>query len=125
MIERSIDEDIAERARLWRAEGETTFRAAVPPMQVAELGADLDCQSWIGDPAFGIVVGSNITEDRRDVIAASAAQLGGSIRFIDRKNESGIRAVFSTNPVERQIIEKLKKAFDPDGALAPLPWQTR
>ncbi|HWE96306.1 MAG TPA: hypothetical protein VG269_20250 [Tepidisphaeraceae bacterium] len=34
-------------------------------------------------------------------------------------------ADFSTNPIERQIIERLKHAFDPDGTLNPLPWQTR
>jgi hypothetical protein len=125
VIERSVEEDIADRARLWRAEGETTFRAAVPPMLVAELGADLDCQSWIGDPAFGIVLGSHITEDHRPVIRESAAQLGGSVRFIQRRADGAVHVDFSTNPVERQIIENLKLAFDPDGTLAPLPWQTR
>jgi hypothetical protein len=34
-------------------------------------------------------------------------------------------AELSTNPIERQIIERLKHAFDPDGTLNPLPWQTR
>jgi hypothetical protein len=126
IVEHSIDEDIATRARLWRAEGETTFRASVPPMQIAELAADLDCQSWIGDPAFGAVLGWNLTDDRIALLHESAAALGGSIRFLKRP-AYGLQPIieFSTNPVERQIIEKLKLAFDPDGKLTPLPWQTR
>jgi FAD/FMN-containing dehydrogenase len=59
--QRSVEEDIADRARLWRAEGELTFRASVPPLQVAEFAADLDCEAWAADAAFGIVLGSHIT----------------------------------------------------------------
>src|SRR5262249_48792054 len=61
--ELSVDEDIAERARVFRSEGELTFRAAVPPMQIAEFAADLDCSAWVADAAFGVVLGSNISPD--------------------------------------------------------------
>jgi hypothetical protein len=126
VVQHGIDDDIARRAQLWRAEGEITFRAAMPPMQIAELAADLDCQSWIGDPAFGSVLGWNLTDDRIALLRESAAALGGTIRFLTRNPAGGSPIVdFSTNPVERQIIEKLKLAFDPDGKLIPLPWQTR
>jgi FAD binding domain len=123
--QRSVDEDIADRGRLWRAEGELTFRASVPPMQIAEFAADLDCQAWAADAAFGVVLGSNITEDKVAVIRDSATHLGGSVRFISRTDGSRPRIDFSTNAIERQIIEKLKHAFDPDGKLNPLPWQSR
>lgn len=123
--QRSVDDDIADRALLWRAEGELTFRASVPPLQIAEFAADLDCQSWAADAAFGTVLGSNITADKVAVIRESATHLGGSVRFMSRSDFSLPRIDFSTNPVERQIIEKLKHAFDPDGKLNPLPWQSR
>ena len=94
-------------------------------MQIAEFAADLDCQAWVADAAFGNVLGSNITEDKVAVIRESAAALGGTVRFISRKEGGRPVIDFSTNAVERQIIERLKHAFDPDGKLNPLPWQSR
>jgi FAD/FMN-containing dehydrogenase len=43
---------------------------------------------------------------------------GGTARVGERAS-----ATFSTSEAERQIIERLKAAFDPDGVLNPLPWQ--
>jgi hypothetical protein len=123
--ERSVDDDIVDRARLWRTEGTPTFRAVVPPTQVAEFSADLDCQSWIGDPAFGAVLGWNITDDRMSLIRETAVQLGGSIRFLYRSDDGSITHDFTPNAIERQFIEKLKLSFDPDGLFAPLPWLAR
>jgi hypothetical protein len=75
---------------------------------------------WIADAAFGIVLGSGVNEGQIPVIEKSADDVGGSVRFFSRGAET-ISVDFSTNPVERHIIERLKLAFDPDGKLNPVP----
>jgi FAD/FMN-containing dehydrogenase len=59
-------------------------------------------------------------------IRAAAEAVGGAVRFA-RTDGSGRAHLLdvSTNPIERQIIERLKATFDPDGVLNPLPWQSR
>jgi len=125
--ERSIEEDIADRAQLWRAEGVTTFRASVPPMKIQEFATALTENHWVADAAFGVVIGSDVADEQVATIEYVAAAVGGSVRFFGRASESDSTPAidFSTNPVERQIIEKLKLAFDPDGLLTPLPRQFR
>ncbi|MDB5304071.1 MAG: hypothetical protein JWM97_1620, partial [Phycisphaerales bacterium] len=205
--QRGIAEDIAARAKLWRAQGTLTYRASVPPMRIGEFVAKAGSE-WTADAAFGIVLGSDVQPHRMTIIQQAAAEVGGSVRFIGRGKSTGQAttsdplsekpvdphpypppeyrrreqegapptkegrtpgdaqgplspaalplspssgtpgegrgggsliaptkadhtrgdlslADFSTNPVERQIIERLKHAFDPDGVLNPLPWQTR
>ncbi|MDB5291558.1 MAG: putative FAD-linked oxidoreductase [Phycisphaerales bacterium] len=157
--QRSVDEDIAARGGLWRVHGPLTFRAAVPPMRIAEFTARAGGE-WVADAAFGIVLGSGVQSDRIASVREAAASVGGSVRFLHRAESTGQAqptdphpypppeyqgreeegappakdgdtpgdlslADLSTNPVERQIIERLKSAFDPDGVLNPLPWQTR
>lgn len=124
MVERTVDEDIAERAALLQMKGAIACRAAVPPARIAEFAAALHHGSWIADAAFGAVLGSDIPESDMAPLRDSAASVGGSVRFFRRGGPGASWAIdFSTNPTERQIIERLKMAFDPDGKLTPLPWQ--
>ena len=129
---RSVDEDTEHRRALWRAEGERAFRASLPPARVGEFIQRAGVERWAADPAFGVVVGE-IPSDAGWAAACDAASgLGGTV--VARGGAAGDGAnipksacpnVASTNPVERQIIERLKQAFDPDRRLAPLPWQPR
>jgi glycolate oxidase FAD binding subunit len=118
---RTLDEDIAHRGELWRvANGPLAFRAAVPPAKVKTFTDALSSVSWVAEPAFGIVLGSARDDDRQK-LRDLAASVGGSIRFGSSPDSLDV----STNPAERQIIQRLKEAFDPDNRLQPLPWQRR
>jgi hypothetical protein len=127
VLDRSIEEDITHRAQLWRADGAKTFRASAPPMKIMEFTSAIDGNPWVADAAFGIVLGSNVRDEQIASIEKIAASVGGSVRFCSRSDQTPSSPVvdFSTNPIERQIIEKLKHAFDPDGNLTPLPRQFR
>jgi FAD/FMN-containing dehydrogenase len=117
-VRRSLDQDIEHRARLWAPQEATRdlvpFRASVPPARVLDFVASARPAQWSVDAAFGIVVGSVASGQPASALQDAATAVGGTIT-----------AVTSTTAVERQIIERLKAAFDPDGNLAPLPWQTR
>lgn len=123
MIRRSVDDDIEHRQRLWRASGPgIAFRATVPPARLQSFGDAIASDTWAGDPAFGVVVGSvENNSARRQTLRAAAESVGGQIRFGNTSADLDV----STNPAERQIIERLKAAFDPDNRLDPLPWQQR
>jgi glycolate oxidase FAD binding subunit len=118
---RGLDEDIAHRGELWRvADGSLAFRAAVPPAKLKDFTDILLSVGWVADPAFGILVGST-DEGGKQRLRDVATSVGGSIRFGTSPDDLDA----STNPAERQIIERLKMAFDPDNRLQPLPWQRR
>jgi FAD/FMN-containing dehydrogenase len=118
---RSVRDDIDHRASLWKT-GITgiPFRASIPPSKLKTFVNALNDSIWAADPAFGIVLGSAKDESRRQLREA-ANSLGGSARF----GSTALDLDVSTNPAERQIIERLKTAFDPDNRLEPLPWQRR
>ena len=119
---RSLEDDIDHRARIWQAgDAPLRFRASVPPAGMKRFVDPLGDATWAGDPAFGIVLGSAKDESRREQFRSAAVDVGGSIRFGDAPDDVDV----STNPGERQIIERLKAAFDPDNRLQPLPWQRR
>lgn len=123
---RPLGEDIAHRTDLWRADGAITFRAAVPPAKVGVFVLSARLTSWVADPVFGIVLGVLHQPEQRGTIRQFAANLGGSVAFHDRSALPGAADLdVSTTPGERQIIERLKAAFDPENHLAPLPWQNR
>lgn len=131
VTERGTSDDVAHRASLWRTRGEVTFRAAVPIAGLPQFTGLLPEHSWIADAAFGVVLGSDVASERMSFLRDAAETLGGSMRFIHHAPRSGTSHMAatslldcSTNPVERQIIERLKLAFDPDGTLDPLPWHS-
>jgi FAD/FMN-containing dehydrogenase len=117
---RGVQDDIDHRAALWRAGEGTPFRASVPPAKLPSFVSQLTPGEWVADPAFGIVLGSVADDAQRQPLRDAAAQAGGTLVF-----GAGRSLDVSTNPAERQIIERLKAAFDPDNRLNPLPWQTR
>ncbi len=123
VIEQSFADDVAYRASTWRASGETNFRASIPPASLNELPASLPDIEWIADAAFGIVLGTAPAD--RSVISATFAKLSGTVSFWKSNETSDPLLDVSTNPIERQIIGRLKVAFDPENELNPLPWSIR
>jgi hypothetical protein len=101
LTQRSLDEDIAHRAQIWRGE----FRASVPPARIMEFIQAAQPTQWAADAAFGIVLGSG----DQAAIDRAATQVGGT---------TGTTA---PPPAQRDLLVRLKQAFDPDNQLAPLP----
>ena len=126
VLRRGLDDDIEDRATHWSADGggdgapADAFRAAVPPARLNVFVGRLNLVNWAADATFGVVVGTFAGDAERAALRDAASAVGGSVRFATRDSVE-----FSTNPGERQIIERLKAAFDPDGNLPPLPWQRR
>jgi FAD/FMN-containing dehydrogenase len=119
---RSLAEDIEHRGSLWRTDGgPLSFRASVPPSELARLVPGMGEIRWAADPAFGILVGTVPDHAERVRLKGAITVVGGTARFGAGPDDVD----FSTNPGERQIIERLKTAFDPDNRLNPLPWQRR
>ena len=125
VVERSIEQDDQERAAVWKLTGETAFRAAVPPARLLDFVEQLTSVSWAADAAFGIVLGSNVPQNNFPEIRKLAQSIGGTASFWKRNSTGWKLLDVSTNAPDRQIIERLKAAFDPDGNLHPLPWQIR
>ncbi len=121
ICERTVDEDIADRTRLWNATGTIVYRAAVPPSRILEFVQKAAINEWAADAAFGIVIGALGSTNEAALIRETASGLGGTV-ISRRDSPSGPLLNVSTNAGERQIIERLKRAFDPDNTLTPLPW---
>lgn len=119
-IERSLAEDVADRASLWHAVGDLVFRASVPPARLHEFTSSLK-EQWAADAAFGVVVGTVSSENEIGAIQEAATAVGGTARFF--RGASGTPLDLSTTAAEKRIIERLKIAFDPDNRLNPLPWR--
>jgi hypothetical protein len=122
VLERSLQDDINHRAKLWSAQGRIVFRAAVPPARLGELLPLLDRFHASADAAFGIVVGATESDNDVDSIRNAISTAGGTLKLF--AGSYGAPIELSTTAAERQIIERLKFAFDPNGKLNPLPWQT-
>lgn len=121
IFKRVIEEDIADRARLWNATGSVVYRAAVPPSRILDFVGKAAINNWVADAAFGIVIGAAGSGSDAAFIREAASGLGGTV-ITRRDSVTGPLLDVSTNAVERQIIERLKRAFDPDNTLTPLPW---
>ena len=116
---RGILDDMNHRAELWvrrPADGQVAFRASVPPARTLDFARGARLADWCADAAFGIVVGTTPP--------AAAPGLESTARAVDGTVTFG-SSPESTNEAERRIIEELKRAFDPDNKLAPLPRHTR
>src|SRR5205814_6613285 len=117
---RSLEEDVAHRAQLWRAAGvERSFRASVPPIKVLEFAreAGLTGRDWCADAAFGIVIGIADEQQQREAIRAAAGAVGGSVYFTERPRRTRVEL----DDGVAALLRRLKKAFDLDEQLEPLP----
>jgi hypothetical protein len=119
--EHPLEQDIEHRARLWAPSGEIAFRASVPPVRLGEFAAKLMGDAWGADAAFGILVGTLASKDPIPEIRSAAQAVQGRVRF--SHGMYGPPIELSTNASERRIIEQLKRAFDPENTLQPLPWR--
>jgi hypothetical protein len=122
VVERTLEQDIEHRGSLWNVDGAVVFRASVPPARMGELAGTLGALRWAADAGFGIVVGAANDPSDLPPLRDACAALGGSTKTF--RGAFGPAIELSTTPAERQIIERLKHAFDPDQKLVPLPWQT-
>jgi FAD/FMN-containing dehydrogenase len=120
---RSLKDDIAWRAGIWPATrapkgGGIAFRAALPPTSIMQFVREAQIETFVADPAFGIVLaGAESDSDARRLCKAAAAA-GGSTT-IWRADGSLIDTAI--DPVQLAILRRLKQAFDPDNRLQPLP----
>jgi FAD/FMN-containing dehydrogenase len=114
---RTLEQDIEHRRQLFRGD----FRVAVPPAKVADFVAVAKPDKWVADPAFGIVVGSGGDEAQ----IRSAAQALAGVATFTRRDGAGGPLFDVPSAAQRELLERLKKAFDPDNRLAPLPWKAK
>ena len=113
---RSLDEDIELRRSLWRGD----FRAAVPPARIKDFIDAAKPSKWVADAVFGIIVG----EGDPQLLQSTAQALGGTVVFSSRNGRPEGPPFFDVPPGPvRDLLERLKHAFDPDLRLAPLPWK--
>jgi glycolate oxidase FAD binding subunit len=116
---RSVDEDVAHRQSLWCPAGRRTFRASVPPAKVQDFVARAGVAGWSADAAFGVVVGE--AADGADALRRAAGAVGGTVTVTDRSSDPP-RVTFSRSAEpERALLSRLKRAFDPNDALPPIP----
>lgn len=117
LTRRSLDDDIALRRSMWRADGEIHFRAAVPPQRVKAFLEAISIADAVADPAFGIIIGG-CPEAQMPRLRKLAAEADGAVVF---RREDGSIVNVTSDAVEHTILRRLKQAFDPEGRLAPLP----
>jgi FAD/FMN-containing dehydrogenase len=112
---RSLEQDIGDRARLWKGE----FRVSVPPARVEEFIHAARLGKWVADPAFGIILG----EGDEATIRGAVKEFGGTVVFL-RQGQTSDADWFDVPPgAQRELLERLKQSFDPENRLAALPWK--
>jgi hypothetical protein len=90
----------------------------LPPTQLPRALAALRDDDWAADPAFGIVVGA---DDPSLPLESLVRELGGSVLRFD----ADAKPLACTLPPEAAaLLRRLKRAFDPDDRLPPLPVTT-
>ena len=109
---RTLEDDVELRAKLWRG----GFRASVPPARIKDFVNAVLPQKWVADAAFGIVVGDSADAQ---LVRGTAQALGGTVVF----DCTGAAFLDVPPGPVRDLLERLKDAFDPDSRLAPLPWK--
>lgn len=116
LAKRTLEQDIAHRAELWDGD----FRASVPPAKVMEFVEHARPTDWAADAAFGIVMGRAADAG---AVRDAAGRLSGSVTFA--VDIDGVARPWYAAPAapQRELLERLKRSFDPDNTLAPLPWQ--
>jgi hypothetical protein len=115
VLQQSVDDDIRQRAELWKAAGaEGSYRASVPPIKLLDFANRAGVTDWVADAAFGVVVGT--TGTARNKITQAAREVNGTVLFV----ESGKLNVEIDEGI-KSLLRRLKTAFDPEGKLVELP----
>ena len=112
---RSIEEDEAERRR-WLNVGVETGRLHLPPARLPDLARDLEGQSFVADPVFGVVWMQ--VPERFSALLAALESHGGHAIWVGR---DGIR-VYGVSVEVQALLQSLKQQFDPQAKLPPLPF---
>jgi len=107
VMRRSLEQDIAHRAKLWSF-GPDMFRASVPPARIWSLVKESGLSRWAADPAFGIVIGP-LDQIDESALADSARGVGGSVILV-RDNQPQWRG----SDAEQRVLADLRKAFEPE-----------
>jgi hypothetical protein len=109
--------DAVTRQALWPKM--TVARAAVPPARVDAFIAESHLTGgWSADPAFGAVIvhaGANADLER---LHRAAVAVDGHVTAFDA---NGRAADLRMDAPAYDVLLRLKRAFDPDGVLPPLP----
>jgi hypothetical protein len=109
ILRRSLAEDIDHRGSLWKMTG-NHFRAAVGPAKILRFAECAGTVNWVADAAFGIVIGPYA--DGEDAAIQNAAEsCGGSAAIFAGE----VPPRWKMTPAEQMILERLRKAFGPDG----------
>jgi glycolate oxidase FAD binding subunit len=121
VVRLTLEQDIQRRcewlAAAWAGqEQDLRCRASLPPARLAAFIAQARPERWVADPAFGIVWASGGSDAQR-LIAAAQASGGSALLF--RADHSMVDR--QESPQVQALLKRLKKGFDPEGALARLP----
>lgn len=111
---RTLDEDIAHRTSLWTVRAARVARISIPPARLHELAASMGDANWVADASFGIVMMS--LDQNPSAIESAVRSLGGNMTIIT--DDAMIAPAQNAN--ERELLARLKLAFDPAGRLKPL-----
>lgn len=123
VTEMKLEEENEYRQGRWKVAGPWgdwpwVFRASVPPTRILDFVRAAGVENWIADAAFGIVLGG-ADERVAGAYRGAAASMGGQLQC--RAISDGSLISIAVNESERLILEKLKKAFDPDRKFSPIP----
>lgn len=117
--QRTEQEDIADRAQRWRpmpGEKGILARISVPPAKIAELVQSARLRQWSADAAFGIILCHDDDLDE-SALRKAVDDAGGGLMFC----RDGRWSHYPVSSAEREILRRLKLAYDPENRLAPLP----
>ena len=106
---RSLERDTEDRLNLFSRPYDhgLTFRASVPPARLRDFARTASANSWAADAAFGIVRGC-CDETALPALRDAAAAIGGKLW---RESGESIDAVTAGNPVQKQLLCRLREAF--------------
>lgn len=108
---RSLDDDIAHRASLWKS---GPWRASLPPSRLLDFARAAGLQDWVADAAYGNMRILDVSPDAAQL--TRAAEQVGSVAWPET---GSLAAIYG--PAEIAILQRLKRAMDPNNRLAPLP----
>lgn len=119
---RTEQDDIADRATRWRSmpqEKGVLARMTIPPSRIGELVKSAGLRQWSADAAFGIVLCRDEAVEE-SALRKAVDDAGGGLMFC----RDGRWSHYPITPAEREILIRLKQAYDPENRLVPLPLES-